>query len=427
MIERHELSNGLVACLSSNRSIPAVAVSLWYGVGSADEVKGRTGLAHLFEHLMFQGSLSVGKAEHFTLIQRIGGRANAATGIDRTFYYERMPSHQLELALWLEAERLAHLAEGLQQATLDNQRDVVRNERRLRIDNQPYGDAEERLQSLLYPEGHPYAHEIIGSMDDLAAASLDDARRFFATYYSPNNAVLSIAGDVDPPSAIRMIERHFGGLPRGAPVPPRVYPAEPPRHLGHRVEEGTSLPRLYVSYPVPPMASLTWEAAEVVADLLGRGRASRLYEALVRSERAVAVNAWTYPLIGDPARITIDVTGRAGADIVAITTAVREEVERLGMTGPTAAELERVRILRRTEHARDMERIQERADRIGMYASLLGTPDRVDQEVARYEAVDAREVRDFASTYLAPECGVELTYVPAPPPTGPMQTRRTPT
>jgi predicted Zn-dependent peptidase len=415
VIERHELSNGLVVCLSPNRSTPLVAVSLWYGVGSADEAAGRTGLAHLFEHLMFQGSLNIGKGEHFTLIQGVGGRANAATGIDRTFYYERLPSHQLELALWLEAERLAHLADGLDQVVLDNQRDVVRNERRFRIDNQPYGDAEEWLQLLLYPAGHPYAHEVIGSMDDLAAASLDDVRRFFETYYSPSNAVLSIVGDVDASSVIPMIERHFGGLPRGRLVPPRVFPADAPHQagrLGHRVEGGVPLPRFYITYPIPPLASPSWDASEVVADLLGRGRASRLYDSLVRTERAQAVSAWTYPLVDDPARLTVDVTARVDAGSDDLVAAVLHELERLGETGPSEPELVRVRVLRRTEHAADMERTQERADRIGMYASLLGTPDRVDEEVARYEAVERDDVRDFVSAYLTPDRAVRLIYVP---------------
>ncbi len=415
MIERYELANGLVVCLSPNRSIPVVAVSLWYRVGSADEAPGRTGLAHLFEHLMFQGSLNVGKAEHFALIQAVGGRANAATGIDRTFYHERLPAHQLELALWLEAERLAHLLPGLDQAKLGNQRDVVRNERRLKIDNLPYGDAEELLQSLVYPSAHPYAHEIIGSMEDLAAATLEDVHRFFETYYSPSNAVLAIAGDVDPSSAIGMVERHFGKLPRGRVAPPRVFPAEDPARIGPsslRVERSVALPRVYMSYPIPPLGSDTWDVSEVIADLLGRGRASRLYSTLVRKERAQEANAWTYPLLDDPARLTIEVTTRVAADTEEVAAAVLEEVERLGDTGPADSELDRVRHLRHTEHAADMERTQEKADRIGMYASLLGTPERVNEELARYEGVDRGQVCDFVSRFLIPDRQAQLTYVP---------------
>ena len=413
VIEQHRLANGLLACVSPNRSIPLVAVSLWYRVGSADEASGRTGLAHLFEHLMFQGSRNVGKGEHFTLVQAAGGRANAATGLDRTFYYERLPSHHLELALWLEAERLAHLAEALDQATLDNQRDVVRNERRWRIDNQPYGDAEERIQSLLYPADHPYAHEVIGSMEDLAAASLDDVRAFFATYYVPANAVLAIVGDTDAPAAMQMVERHFGGLPAGSHAPPRVVPDVIRRSASARVEVQVPLPRSYLTFPIPPLGSETWDAGAVVADLLGRGRASRLYGSLVRSQRAQSVNAWTYPLLDDPAQLTLEVTARVDRAVDEVIAAALAEVERLGDIGPSATELDRVRNLRRAEHAADMERTQERADRIGMYASLLGTPQRADEEVARYEAVDRDDVRGFVSAFLRPDRAVELTYAPA--------------
>jgi zinc protease len=415
MIERHELANGLVACFSPSPSIPVVAVSLWYRVGSADEEPERTGLAHLFEHLMFQGSLNVRKGEHLALIQAAGGRANAATGIDRTLYQERLPSHQLELALWLEAERLAHLLAGLDQANLDNQRDVVRNERRMRIDNAPYGDAEELLQSLVYSAAHPYAHEIIGSMEDLASATLEDVRRFFETYYSPSDAVLAIVGDFDSASAAAMIERHFGRLPGGRVAPPRVFPAEaqpPSGPVIHRVERRVSLPRVYMSYPIPSVRSHMWEVSEVIVDLLARGRASRLYGALVRTGRAQEANAWTYPLVDDPARLTVDVTARPAADIEALAAAVLEELERLGDVGPSELELDRVRRLRRTEHAADMERTQERADRIGMYTSLLGTPERVNEELGRYEAIDGRQVRDFFSRFLTPDRRVELRYVP---------------
>ena len=418
MIERHQLANGLVVCLSPNRSIPAVAVSLWYGVGSADEVPGRTGLAHLFEHLMFQGSLNVRKGEHLRLIQAVGGRANAATGIDRTYYSERLPAHHLELALWLEAERLAHLLAGLDKANLDNQRDVVRNERRLRIDNAPYGDAEQLLQSLVYPAVHPYAHEVIGSMEDISAATLEDVQRFFEAYYSPGNAVLAIIGDVDSASAMGMVERHLGGLSSGAAAPRRVRPpAAPTREapVELRVERRVALPRVYISYPIPALGDDRWGVSEVVADLLGRGRASRLYSTLVRAGRAQEVSAWTYPLVDDPARLTIDVTAPVGADPEALAAAVLEALVHLGGAGPSESELDRVRRLRRVEHAADMERTQERADRIGMYASLLGTPDRVNEELSRYEAVDRNHVRDFVGRFLTPERRAQLTYVPRAP------------
>jgi Predicted Zn-dependent peptidases len=271
------------------------------------------------------------------------------------------------------------------------------------------------LQSLGYPTAHPYAHESIGSMEDLAEATLEDARRFFEAYYSPNNAVLTIVGDVDPPTAIGMVERHFGDLPRGGIAPPRTFPAQAqPRTdpVSLRVERRVSLPRVYMSYPVPPLGTDTWDVAEVVADLLGRGRASRLYGALVREELAQEAIAWTYPLVDDPARLTVDVIARVNADTDEVSARILAAVEELGDPGPSESDLDRVRLLRHTEQTTDMERTQERADRIGMYASLLGTPERANEELARYESVDRDQVRDFVSSFLTPDRRVELTYVP---------------
>lgn len=255
-------------------------------------------------------------------------------------------------------------------------------------------------------------------MEDLAAATLEDVHRFFEAYYSPSNAVLAIVGDLDSASAISMVERHFGGLPRGRVAPARVVPSEATPRTGpvtHRVERRVSLPRNYISYPIPPLGHHTWEVSEVIADLLGRGRGSRLYNTLVRAERAQEVSAWTYPLVDDPARLTIDVTGRVTADTEEIAAVVLKELENLGDAGPSESELDRVRRLRRTEHAADMERTQEKADRIGMYASLLGTPERVTEELERYEGVDRGQVRDFVSRFLIPDRRVQLAYVTLTP------------
>ena len=215
-IERHALDNGLRIILSRDPRAPMVAVNLWYDVGSKHEKPGKTGFAHLFEHMMFQGSENVEKGQHFSLVQAAGGTLNASTWLDRTNYFETLPGHELEMALWLEADRMASLLPAMTQEKLDNQRDVVKNERRWSVDNQPYGDWDERIQSLVYPEGHPYHHPTIGSMEDLSAASLDDVRDFFATWYAPNNAVLTIAGDFETDAALAMIERHFGPIPANA-------------------------------------------------------------------------------------------------------------------------------------------------------------------------------------------------------------------
>lgn len=217
----HRLANGLRVVLSEDHLTPVAAVCLWYDVGSRHEVKGRTGLAHLFEHLMFQGSGQVKGNGHFELVQGAGGSLNGTTSFERTNYFETMPAHQLELALWLEADRMGSLLTALDDESMENQRDVVKNERRQRYDNVPYGTAFEKLTALAYPEGHPYHHTPIGSMADLDAATLEDARAFFRTYYAPNNAVLSVVGDIDPEQTLAWVEKYFGSIPGhdGKPAP----------------------------------------------------------------------------------------------------------------------------------------------------------------------------------------------------------------
>src|SRR3954471_11836579 len=227
-IETFRLDNGLFVTLSPDPSVPIVAVNLWYHVGSANERPGRTGFAHLFEHMLFQGSADVAANEHFEIVQRAGGTLNGSTWLDRTNYYETVPSNQLELALWLEANRMGHLLEGMTQEKLDTQRDVVKNERRWSVDNQPYGTWWERLPALCFPESHPFHHSLIGSMEDLTEAHLLDIEQFFATYYTPDNAVLSIAGDVAPAEARRLVELYYGKIPRGAGKPPLPDMSVPP-------------------------------------------------------------------------------------------------------------------------------------------------------------------------------------------------------
>ena len=252
-VERHRLDNGLRIVLSPDASAPIVGVNLWYGVGSRNEPPGRTGFAHLFEHMMFQGSAHVPKNRHFELLERAGGSLNATTWFDRTNYFETLPSHHLELALWLESDRMGFMLPALDQEKLDNQRDVVKNEKRQRYDNQPYGDWDQRLQALVYPETHPYHHPVIGSMEDLDAATLGDVETFFRTYYVPNNAVLTVAGDFAPETALAMIERWFGDIPVGRPVPPIPGVAELPDTIGESVRE-----RVVGTCPWP---GCSWRAA----------------------------------------------------------------------------------------------------------------------------------------------------------------------
>jgi predicted Zn-dependent peptidase len=416
-IERHALENGLRIVLSRDPRAPLVAVNLWYDVGSRHEKAGKTGFAHLFEHMMFQGSANVEKGQHFSLVQAAGGTLNASTWLDRTNYFETLPGHELELALWLEAERMASLLPAMTQEKLDNQRDVVKNERRFSVDNQPYGDWDERMQALVYPKGHPYHHSTIGSMEDLSAASLEDVSEFFATYYAPNNAVLTVAGDFEADTALAMIDRHFGPIAANDALPPPPDMSVEPV-LGAPVRETAvdpvPLPRIYLAHRVPPFGTDAFDAYDVAADILGSGRASRLYAALVREQRvAQDVSVFVFPIIGGASMFALWVTARPGIHLETLEASLLTEIDRLATDGPTDADLERVRNLQASRTASGLERISERADRLSMYTCLFDEPQRINDEVARYAAVDADRVRGALQSAIVPDNRVTLTYVPA--------------
>jgi predicted Zn-dependent peptidase len=416
-IDRHQLPNGLRVILSRDDRAPIVAVNLWYDVGSRHEKPGKTGFAHLFEHMMFQGSANVAKGEHFNLVQAAGGTNNASTWFDRTNYFETLPSHELELALWLEADRLGSLSPAITQEKLDNQREVVKNERRLRVDNQPYGKADEELFALLFPERHPYHHPTIGSMEDLDAASLADVTEFFAAYYAPNNAVLTVTGDFDPPAALAMIEKYFGPISANPSIPPGPpYAIEPivGAELRETVRDRVPLPRIYVAYRMPPFGTDGFDALDVVADLLTRGRASRLYRALVREQQlAQDAGGFAYPFIGGATMFAVEVTARPGVEPDRLEAALWAEIDRLTADGPTDAELERVRNLHASSIESSLEHMGERADRLSMYTCLFDHPERINAEVSRYAAVDAARVHEGLATWLGADNRVVLTYVPA--------------
>ncbi|MGH2446245.1 MAG: M16 family metallopeptidase [Thermoleophilaceae bacterium] len=416
-IERHVLANGLRVILSRDPRAPLVAVNLWYDVGSKHEKPGKTGFAHLFEHMMFQGSANVEKGQHFSLVQAAGGTLNASTWLDRTNYYETLPGHELELALWLEADRMASLLPAMTQEKLDNQRDVVKNERRWSVDNQPYGTWDEKMQELVYPAAHPYHHSTIGSMEDLSAASLDDVREFFATYYAPNNAVLTIAGDFETDAALALVERHFGPIPPNPALPPppdMTLDALLGAEVRQTVPDQVPLPRIYLSHRVPPFGTDAFDALEVAADILGSGRASRLYASLVREQRvAQDASVFAFPFVGGASMFALWVTARPGVTIERLETALLAELDRLAADGPDDADLERVRNLHAAHAAAALERIGERADRLSMYTTLFDDPGRINLEVSRYEAADAGRVTEALRASLRPENRLTLTYVPA--------------
>jgi predicted Zn-dependent peptidase len=415
-IESYTLDNGLTVTLSEDHTTPIVGVNLWYHVGSANERPGRTGFAHLFEHMLFQGSADVGANEHFELIQRAGGTLNGSTWIDRTNYFEVVPSNQCELVLWLEANRMGKLLPAMTQEKLDTQRDVVKNERRWSVDNQPYGTCWERLQALCYPPDHPFHHSLIGSMEDLSQASLDDIAEFFRTYYTPDNAVLSIAGDFDKPTVKRWIEQYFSGIPRGAVAPNRPSTNVAPRFGEWRTEivpDDIALPRLFLAFRSPVFGSKDYYAASVCGAVLGLRNGSRLHRELVRSrEIAAEAMAYTFDLPAGSDILIVDVTARPGVTGAALHEAVAAEVDTLRRDGVTAAEVSRAAALIETDLVSALQSAGERADRLSMFATYFKQPDLLNEQMTRYQQVTVDQVNAFVQERLGPDNRASLLYVP---------------
>ena len=415
-IETFRLENGLFVTLSEDRTAPIVAVNLWYHVGSANERKGRTGFAHLFEHMLFQGSEHVGSNEHFELIQRAGGTLNGSTWLERTNYYETVPSNQLALALWLEADRMGSLLPAMTQAKLDTQRDVVKNERRWSVDNQPYGTWLERLSALTFPESHPFHHSLIGSMEDLSAASLGDIRQFFESYYTPDNAVLSIAGDFDASDVRGLVEKYFGGIPRGRgkpPLPEMTVPStfgQPSRLV---VDDDVALPRLYLAFRSPIFGSDEYYAASVAGAILGMRRGSRLHRSLVR-ERQIAADAaaFTFDLAKGSDLLVIDVMARPETSAERLEEEVGREVDNLARDGARKEEVERAVALIDTEIVSALQSASERADRLSMFATYFGDPELLNEQPDKYRAVTAGAVNEFAASRLGRGNRATLLFVP---------------
>jgi zinc protease len=414
------LANGLRLIISVDRLAPVVAVNLWYDVGSKHEVEGKTGFAHLFEHVMFQGSRNVGKAEHMALVQAAGGTLNGSTWLDRTNYYETLPSHQAELAIWLEADRMGTLLDALSQENLDNQREVVKNEKRWSYDNRPYGSWYEKIQGHLYPPEHPYHHTTIGSMEDLDAASIEDVSAFFRTWYAPNNAVVTVVGDVDADAIRRWTKQYFGGIPANPSIPKLGDLSLPPTLGKERreiVHDKVPLPRVYVGFRAPRFGDERLDALDIAAQILAGGKGSRLHRRLVRDER-IAQDIALVPLgfVGGASIIAGWATVRPGVAVERVEAALHEELEQLGREPITDDELARARALIETEELGALSRVEERADRLSMYATLFDDPDLINRMLPRYLAVSAEQIRSVAEDVFRPDNRVVLTYLPELPP-----------
>ena len=415
-IETFHLDNGLFVTLSEDHTAPIVAVNLWYHVGSANEREGRTGFAHLFEHMLFQGSAHVGSNEHFELIQRAGGTLNGSTWLERTNYFETVPSNELALALWLEADRMGELLPAMTQEKLDTQRDVVKNERRWSVDNQPYGTMLEKLQELVFPPTHPFHHSLIGSMEDLSAASLDDVAQFFATYYTPDNAVLSIAGDFDPANARSLVEEYFGPIPRGKgkpPLPSMILPPVFGQSLRMVVPDDVSLARLFMAFRTPVFGSDEYYASSVCAALLGMRKGSRLHRSLVRERQVAAeASAFNFGLAKGTDLLVVDVTARPETSASQIEEEVEREIDHLVNDGVTPEEVGRAMALIETDLVASMQSAGERADGLSMFATYFREPELINEQTDRYRAVTAAKVNDFIAERMGEDNRASLLYVP---------------
>ena len=411
---QHTLANGLRLIIAPDRVAPVVAINLWYDVGSKHEQPGKTGFAHLFEHFMFQGSRHVAKAEHLAIVQGAGGMLNATTYFDRTNYFETLPSHEVELGLWLEADRMATLLDAMSQENLDNQRDVVKNEKRQSYDNRPYGSFYEKLMAAVFPVGHPYHHTPIGSMEDLDAAGLDDVEAFFRTYYVPNNAVLTVAGDVDEAPVIEAVERYFGPIAPNDALPRFRLPATPPMVPTREVvPDDVPLERVHVGYRCPAFGTREFDALEVATQILAGGRGSRLHKRLVREEQAAQdVALFALPLVAGASIAAGWVTARPDSDAERVEHLLDEELQRMAHEVVSDDELARAHALIESAELSALSHMDEVADRLSMYTTYFDRPELVNEQLGRYLAVDAETVRDVCAEVFGTAARATITYAP---------------
>ena len=411
---KHVLGNGLQVVIHEDHDCPIVAVNVWYHVGSKNEVPGRTGFAHLFEHLMFEGSAHH-DSRYFEPIQQAGGMLNGSTNTDRTNYWEMVPSNALDLALWMESDRMGHLLPALTEQKFTNQRDVVLNERRENYENRPYGMASLAVIDALFPADHPYHWSTIGSPDDLRAASVDDVRAFFRRYYHPANASIVIAGDIDADQALDRVEAHFGDIPTGEAVGPVLRPpahAQPTRRV---MEDRVELPRIYLGWLTPAVHADGDAELDLLGDVLAGGKASRLYRALVYEQRIATEVAASQHSQELGSFFQVVATAVPGVSLGALEAAIRHELARIREEALDADEL--ARSLAMTESA-FVSRLQSvggfggKSDQLNSYNVFLGDPGYFSQDLDRYRRADGGALQSAARAWLDDGwCGT-LSVVP---------------
>jgi zinc protease len=413
---RHRLDNGLDVLIHADNNCPIVAVNVWYHVGSKNERPGRTGFAHLFEHLMFEGSEHYDRG-YFHPLQEAGALLNGSTNADRTNYWEVVPSNALELALWMESDRMGYLLPALTDAKFENQRDVVLNERRQQYENRPYGLAGMAIVAALYPPHHPYHWLTIGAAEDIGAARIDDAREFFRTYYRPSNASLSIAGDVQADEALRLAEDYFGELDAGDPVPPVVAPLLGPRHGETRLvlEDRVELPRIYMAWHSPALFAPGDAELDLVAEVLASGKTSRLYRTLVFEQRLATEVAASQNSREIGSFFQVVATAAPGRTLVELERAITAEIEAFIASGPTAIEMERCRAQAEAQFVYRLQTVGGfggKGDQLNAYNVFLGQPDYFDRDLARYRSASAASLQQAGAEYLRPDSRVILSVVP---------------
>jgi predicted Zn-dependent peptidase len=397
--KEYKLDNGLRVILSEDHSVPAVAVDVWYHVGSAYEEEGKSGFAHLFEHMMFQGSENVGKREHGEYVQRAGGNNNGSTTQDRTNYYETLPSNRLNLGLWLEADRMRSLA--VTNENFENQRDVVKEERRQRVDNQPYSNAFLASDTMAY-DYVPYQHTVIGRMVDLDAATVDDAAAFYKRYYTPNNAVLVVVGDIDPKKTMKMVEEYFGDIPRGPDVEP-ISGVEPPHAAERRAvidDKNANVPAIFASYTIPNSTSDDIPALELLGKILTDGEASRMHNRLVKEEKAAVVVFGGADIRKGPGLFRFVAAANVGVDITKCEELMFAEIEKLKAEGIEAKELEKAKVQFKADFVRGRQDVLGKAETIHDYLYFDGDLSQMNADIDRYMAVTNDDIMRVAKTYF---------------------------
>jgi zinc protease len=410
--QTYTLPNGLTVILAPDRSTPTVAVEVWYHVGSKNELPGRTGFAHLFEHVMFTGSGHAPYGVHEKLTNGVGGSNNGTTDNDRTMYYETVPSNYLETALWLESDRMGYLLDTLDLAKLNAQRDIVKNERRQRVDNQPYGRAGEIVLQATYPAGHPYSWDVIGSMADLSAASEEDVKSFFRLYYAPNNAFLSIAGDFDPAQAKTWVTKYFGDLPHGGAITrPKVSPVTLSAERRLVFEDHVQVPRLYVGWPTVGVRSEDQYALDVLGSILTGPRTARLTKALVYDQQAAAQVFAGQGSNEDVGDFVMQITPRPGHTLTDLEQAADAVLEKFKSEGPTAEEIQKATAGDELQFLLGLQSNLGKATLLASGAGYQGDPAHFQTEYRKTLAVTSADVKRVANQYLT-KGRVVLSVVP---------------